>query len=82
MDRLNSIDYEHFQEVAKEYIDAKSKFPPMVSAHEGFAILKEEVDELWDCVKMKQYDPLRPEEMRKEVIQVAAMAIRFLNDVI
>ncbi len=56
---------------------------PFASAHEGFAILKEEVDELWEDVRMNQLsDPeYRNRCMRKEAIQVAAMAIRFVVEV-
>lgn len=46
------------------------------STHEGFAILKEEVDELWDEVK-KNGSTAR---LRAEAKQVAAMAIRFMID--
>jgi len=45
---------------------------PFHSAHEGFAILDEERDELWDEVKAN--DQFRA---REEAIQVAAMATRF-----
>lgn len=48
------------------------------SAHEGFAILKEEVDELWAEVIRHDRDPAA---LKKEAIQVAAMALRFLSDV-
>ena len=45
------------------------------NAHEGYATLLEEVDEFWDEVKLnqKKRDPAR---MRKEALQIAAMAIR------
>lgn len=48
------------------------------SAHEGFAVLKEEVDELWDEVRTRDRDM---QAMREEAIQVAAMALRFIEDV-
>lgn len=71
---------EAIAEMGTEYFDATRRYPPMNSPHEGFAILKEEVDELWDEVKQKpgrmDYDALR-----KECIQVGAMAIRFYTDV-
>ena len=67
-------------EVANEVRRAKQKFPPFNSAHEGFAVLKEEVDELWDHVKANQQnrDLLK---MYNEAIQVAAMAVRFAIEV-
>ena len=67
-------------EVTDELIRAKAKFPPMHSAHEGYAVLLEEVDELWEQVKL---NPAKRNvaEMRKEAIQIAAMALRFIEDV-
>ena len=59
---------------------AASMWPPFNSAHEGFAILLEEVDELKEHVWMNQKKRDIP-AMRKEAIQVAAMAIRFAVDV-
>lgn len=68
------------QQVAIELDLATNKFPSFNSAHEGFAVLKEEVDELWDEVKAKQ-GARDIAKMRKEAIQVAAMAMRFVLDV-
>lgn len=67
-------------EATAEVMMAKEKWPPFNSAHEAFAILKEEVDELWDHVKVNQ-KRRDLEAMRKEAIQVAAMAIRFALEV-
>lgn len=66
--------------MAIELSAAMRKFPPFNSAHEGFSVLKEEVDELWDEVKAKQ-GARDLAKMRKEAIQVAAMAMRFVIDV-
>ena len=63
-----------------EVESARSNWPEFNSAHEGFAILKEEVDELWDCVKTNQ-KRRDIEKMKVEAIQVAAMAIRFAMEV-
>ncbi len=66
-------------EVIDEVRNACNNWPKFNSAHEGFAILKEEVDELWDIVKVnqKKRDLIK---MRAEAKQVAAMAIRFMSE--
>ena len=66
--------------VLNELESATSKNPPFNSAHEGFAVLLEEVDELKAEVwkKPKERDASK---MQREAIQVAAMGIRFLKDV-
>ena len=70
------------QGVLDEFREASSNFPKFNSAHEGYAVLQEEVDELWEAVKLNQKrHPERGELIQKEAIQVAAMAIRFLHDV-
>lgn len=67
-------------DVVKEYQRACADWPPFNSAHEAYGTLLEEVDELWDEVKVKQKnrDLMK---MRKEAIQVSAMALRFIVDV-
>lgn len=68
---------EVFDEVLAELERATALHGPMNSAHEGYAVLQEEVDELWEEVKT---NPRNDVAMRKEAVQVAAMAIRFLMD--
>lgn len=48
------------------------------AAHACYGVLLEEVDELWDEVKAQNFDR---DKARKEAIQVAAMAIRFVLNV-
>ena len=67
-------------EAAEEATWASKKWPPFNSAHEGYAVLLEEVDELKAHVWTNQ-TKRDLEGMRKEAIQVAAMAIRFAHDV-
>lgn len=69
-----------YADVQRELERATTKFPPFASAHEGYAILLEEVDELWEEVK-KSPSNRDPKALRKEAVQVAAMAIRFIRDV-
>lgn len=45
------------------------------SPHEAFAVLQEEVDELWDNIKENSG---RDEGARIEALQVAAMAIKYV----
>lgn len=70
------------QEASAEALRAAELFPSFNSAHEGFAVLLEEVDELkaevWSNEKK---NPERAAKMRKEAVQVAAMALRFIVDV-
>lgn len=66
--------------VRDELYTAQTNWPVFPSAHHGFAVLAEEVDELWDHVKMNQ-KRRDLAAMRKEAIQVAAMALRFAIEV-
>ena len=65
-------------EAIREELDRAKLFPPFNSAHEGYAILAEEVDELWAHVKTNQ-TKRDLTAMRAEAIQVAAMAIKFVQ---
>jgi hypothetical protein len=63
--------------IRAEVLRAGRKHPPMHSAHEGYAVLQEEVDELWDHVKADTgYSP----EAMTEAGQVAAMGVRYILD--
>ena len=64
--------------IVEEYLRASKKFGAMASAHEGYAVILEELDELWDEIKNQIQDK---EAIRAEAIQVGAMALRFLVDV-
>ena len=66
-------------EVADEMNKAISQFPTLHSLHEGYAIMLEEVDELWEHVKMNQKRRDK-EAIKKECIQIAAMALRIILD--
>ena len=69
--------YEIWTEIDAE-LERASKWPPFNSAHEGYAILAEEVDELWAHVKVDQ-KKRDLDAMRAEAIQVAAMAVKFVQ---
>lgn len=65
---------------AAELARAVKAWPPFNSAHEGLAVLQEEVKELADHVYMNQ-KKRDLAAMRKEALQVAAMALRFAAEV-
>ena len=71
---INSI----IAEVKAELQRARDKHAPMHGPHEGYAVILEELDELWIEVKAQHHNK---ERMRKEALQVAAMATRFVLDV-
>lgn len=66
-------------EVASELVFALSKFPPYNSAHEGYAVILEELDELWEEIKSNK-TPGHEARQRKEALQVATTAVRFILD--
>ena len=68
------------EEIEQEYQLASLRFPKFNSAHEGYAVIKEELDELWDEVK-KREEHRSIKKMRREALQVGAMAERFIIDV-
>jgi len=68
--------------VYQEYLYASKKFPPFRSPHEGYAIIKEELDELWDTIRKIQNSKERTKNMREEAIQISAMSLRFIVDLI
>ena len=65
-------------DVLEEIRSARATHAPMRGAHEGYAVLLEEVDELWDEVKDRRRDVAK---MRREAVQVAAMAVAFMVEV-
>jgi len=62
-------------ELRDEMLRAIKKHGDFNSAHEGYAVILEEMDELWDEVKKKKPSPKR---MRAEALQVGAMALKFM----
>lgn len=67
-------------DIEAEAMQAMTRWPTFNSAHEGFAVLREEVDEPWDHVKTNQKKRDLP-AIYKEAVQIAAMALRFAHDV-
>jgi len=67
---------EWISKIKAEYEQATQKFGKFNSTHEGYGVIKEEFDELWDEIKANS----SKEVMEKEAIQLAAMSLRFLVD--
>lgn len=63
-----------------ELMSAMTKHGPMHGPHEGYSVILEELDELWDEVKKKGGG--RDALAEKEALQVAAMACRYILDVL
>ena len=65
--------------IEAELDEAKAKYMGFNSNHEGYAVILEELDELWDIIKASKLTSADG-RMKKECIQIAAMAIRFIED--
>jgi hypothetical protein len=74
------IEHRIARDMAKECIRARSLYPPFHNAHEDYAVLLEEVDELWEAVRLKQSNPDRDRKILEEANQIGAMAIRIILD--
>lgn len=68
--------FDAFNAVRAELNRAIKKHPPIRTAHEGYGVIREEFEEGWDEIKAKNL-----EGAKREFIQMAAMAIRFVIDV-
>ena len=70
------LDY-MLRKVGDECLRAFDRFHAFNSPHEGWAVIREELDELWEHVKAN--DGLT-DAARVEAMQVAAMAVRYMVD--
>lgn len=67
-------------DIVEEIVRARKTHGPIASAHEGYAIMLEELDEVKEHVWMKQ--KLRDQgKMRKELVQLAAMAVAMIVEI-
>ena len=79
-----SIAHKLSEEVAKEVMRAQLLFQPIYSPHEALGIIREEYAEFEQEVyryNLNKGRDTRP-AMRAELIQLAAMALRTIHDVI
>lgn len=71
---------EILEDVKKEFEFATNEWEGFSSLHEAYAIVLEELDELWEEVKAEQKDHSKIKHVRHEAIQVATMSIRLIFD--
>jgi hypothetical protein len=68
-------------DILDEFQRARTRFAPFNSAHEGYAVILEEVEELWTEIKdNKRIEANRQKDMRAEAIQIGAMIIAFITE--
>jgi len=67
------------QALRRELAVAREHHPKMASLHEGWAIILEEVDELWEIARLRK-ESREPFNIAKELVQIAAMAQRTCED--
>ena len=65
--------------VRQELARARERHAPLNSAHEAYAVILEELDEFFAEVR-KRAERRDPAAMRRELVQIAAMAIRAVED--
>lgn len=63
------------EDMVEEWSRAEALYPSFHSMHEAYAVMLEELDELWEEVR-KQPKDRDPKAIYKELIQIAAMALR------
>jgi hypothetical protein len=61
--------------IKKELLSANKEHPLFNSYHEGYAVIKEEFEEMWDEIKKRNPDS---ELIKAECIQTAAMCLKML----
>ena len=64
-------------EINEELNRSYENYGKFNSTHEGYAVILEELDELWDEIRMKEPDK---EKMKHEAMQTCAMLLKFIND--
>ena len=66
------------EEIEFEANRATKMHGEFASLHEAYAVLLEELDEVWEIVRQKRKNR-SAEELRQEFIQIAAMALKSIN---
>jgi glutamyl-tRNA reductase len=77
--RLGHLRPETLNDLDKEPLRAEA-FGPYSSSHEAFAVIKEELDELWEEIKEKESER-NPSALYEEAMQVAATALKYADQI-
>lgn len=77
---LPEIGNELAEEIDNEVRRSRMHGAAFASMHEAYGVILEELDELWDITRQKRRDRSR-EEIRKELIQLAAMAVKAVHSI-
>ena len=75
---VSAIDLDVLEEVDKELISSYRHGRKFASLHEAYAVILEELDEVWDITRQKRKNRDK-EELREEFIQIAAMAFKAIE---
>lgn len=70
------LDFDTIVKLVKEELErANEKFPMFYSKHHGYAVILEELEEMWDEIKMRKPNPCF---VQRECIQMTTMCFKFL----
>lgn len=72
---LSNISKNLAEEIDGEIGRAKKHGSEFSSLHEAYAVILEELDEIWDVTRLKRKNR-NAEDLKKEFVQLAAMAIK------
>ena len=62
------------ESLSKEFFDSINKHDAVFNtAHEGYAVIKEELEEMWEGIKADDW-----ENVEEEALQIGAMAMKLL----
>jgi hypothetical protein len=66
------------EEIDDELVRARRHGAVFASLHEAYAVILEELDEIWEIVREKRRDR-DGDKLRRELVQLAAMAIKAIH---
>jgi NTP pyrophosphatase (non-canonical NTP hydrolase) len=65
--------------VKRESLLARKKHGPVHSLHEGYGLLLEEIDELWEEIRKKPKNR-NTKNLKNELVQIASLCLRMHDD--